>query len=291
MPNEQSSHSEAVACALRALQQSAQPMTVAKLAKAIPKSALKSKKDLPELLEQMVMAGQIRSHKARSSVYWLPSLEGQASERILEALNEIPLTQTDLKSKLRSLLIGWPQTKRDEMLAWLMKEKRVYKVPPLTGKAALLSARHEATPQDYVRLALQLAVARLKTRGLTAEQVMTVAREVLQPTPASPEISPSHHNAADPGAVDLERLILERMLRLNPSAANGAPVQLSQLRQSLRPEISDKDVFDRTIMRLAEQGRVAAHRHDYAGGLSREDLAALVSDGQGNYFIAVTLRD
>ena len=156
-------------------------MTVAKLAKAIPKSALKSKKDLPELLEQMVRAGQVRSHKARSSVYWLPDLEEQASERILEALSEIPLTQTDLKSKLRSLLIGWPQTKRDEMLARLIKEKRVYKVPPLTGKATLLSARDEATPQDYVRLALQLAVDRLKTRGLTAEQVMTVAREVLQP--------------------------------------------------------------------------------------------------------------
>jgi len=286
MSNEQASHPEAVACALRALRESAQPLTVAKLAKAIPKSALKSKKDLPELLEQMVRAGQIRSHKARSSVYWLPGLEEQASERILEALSEIPLTQTDLKSKLRSLLIGWPQPRRDEMLARLIKEKRVYRVPPLTGKATLLSARDEATPQDYVRLALQLAVDRLKTRGLTVEQVLTVAREVFQPAPASPAISPSSHDAAD-----LERLVLERMLRLNPSAVNGAPVQLSQLRQALRSEISDKDVFDRTIMRLAEHGRVAAHRHDYAGGLSQEDLAALVSDGQGNYFIAVTLRD
>ena len=286
MSNEQASHPEAVACALRALRESAQPLTVAKLAKAIPKSALKSKKDLPELLEQMVRAGQIHSHKARSRVYWLPGLEEQASERILEALSEIPLTKTDLKSKLRSLLIGWPQTRRDEMIARLIKEKRVYRVPPLTGKATLLSARDKATPQDYVRLALQLAVDRLKTRGLTVEQVMTVAREVLQPAPASPAISPSSHDAAD-----LERLILERMLRLNPSAVNGAPVQLSQLRQALRSEIPDKDVFDRTIMRLAEQGRVAAHRHDYAGGLSQEDLAALVSDGQGNYFIAVTLRD
>lgn len=286
MSNEQSSHSEAVSCALRALQQSGQPLTVAKLEKAIPKSALNSKKDLPKLLEQMVRAGQIRSHKARSSVYWLPSLEEQASERILEALNEIPLTQTDLKSKLRSLLIGWPPTKRDEMLARLIREKRVYKVPPLAGKAALFSVRAEATPQDYIRLALQLAVDRLKTRGLTAEQVMNAAREILQPAQASPAGVPPHH-----GADDLERLILERMLRLNPSAANGAPVQLSQLRQALRSEISDKEVFDRTIMRLAGQGRVAAHRHDYAGGLSQEDLATLVSDGQGNYFIAVTLID
>ena len=87
MSNEQSPHPEAIACALRALRESAQPLTVAKLAKAVPKSALKSKKDLPELLEQMVRAGQVRSHKARSSVYWLPDLEGQASERILEALS------------------------------------------------------------------------------------------------------------------------------------------------------------------------------------------------------------
>ena len=51
----------------------------------------------------------------------------------------------------------------------------------------LLSARDEATPQDYVRLALQLAVDRLKTRGLTVEQVMTVAREVLQPGRRRPQ--------------------------------------------------------------------------------------------------------
>jgi hypothetical protein len=176
-------------------------------------------------------AVEVRSHKARSSVYWLPNLEDQASERILEALNEIPLTQADLRSKLRSLLIGWPQTERDEMLARLTKEKRVYKVPPLTGKAALLSHRDETTP-DYVRLALQLAVARLKSRGLTAEQVMTVARGVLQPTPASSEISISHHH----DAVDLERLILERMLRLNPSAVDQ-PAE-NMMRVHFAPPIS-----------------------------------------------------
>ena len=282
MSNEQSSHSEVVAYVLRALQQSAQPLAVTKLKKAIPK-ALKSKNDLPELLRQMVKAGQIRAHQSRSSVYWLPNLEEHASEKILDALREIPLTQTDLKNKLRSLLIGWPQAKRDEMLAQLLKEKRVYKVPPLTGKASLLSSRAEATTQDYIRLALQLAVARLKSRGLTAEQVMNAAREVLR---SSPPVTAQFHD----NATDLDRLILDRMLQLNPSAVTGAPVQLSQLRHSLRSEIADKDLFDQAIMRLAEQGRVAVHQHDYVGSLSQEELAALVSDGRGNYFIGVTLR-
>jgi hypothetical protein len=276
MSNEQSSHSEAVACALRALEQSAQPLTATKLEKAILKSAPNSQKDLKGILEQMVKVGQIRYHKARSSAYWLPSLEEQASERILEALSEIPLNQTDLKSKLRSLLIGWPQSKRDEMIARLIKEKRVYKVKALNGNGQLLSARPEATPQDYIKLALQLVVAKLKPKGLTAEQVMTMAREVLQPAP-------------DPRTIDLEELILERMLQIKPSAATGAPVELSQLRHALRPEIADKDIFDRMILDLAEQGRVAAHRHDYASSLNEEELAALVSDGRGNYFIGVTL--
>jgi hypothetical protein len=44
MSNEQSSHSEAVACALRALEQSAQPLTATKLEKAILKSAPNSQK-------------------------------------------------------------------------------------------------------------------------------------------------------------------------------------------------------------------------------------------------------
>jgi hypothetical protein len=286
MSNEQLSHSEAVTRILSALGQSARPLTAAKIETAIPKSALDSKKDLPKLLEQLVRAGQIRSHKARSSVYWLPSLEERASERILEALNEIPLTQTDLKSKLRNSLIGWPSIKRDEMLARLIKEKRVYKVKPLAGNGQLLSSRAAATPQDYIRLAIQLAVNRLKRSGLSAEQVMAVAREVLRPAPDSPASAPSNHDA-----IDLDELILERMLRLKPSAATGAPVQLSELRHALRPEIDDKGVFDRTIMRLAEQGRVAAHRHDYAGSLSQEDLAEFVSDERGNYFVAVTLRD
>jgi len=351
MPNEHPLHSEATASVLRALQQSAQPLSVTKLGKAVPKSALKSKKDLPELLQQMVKAGQIRSHKARSSVYWLPSLEDLASERILEAfddkpltqtdlenkfrsllpgwptakrkemvaqlvksgrirshksslywlpgledqasakileaLNDLPLTQTDLKNKLRGELTGWPQTKRDEMLAQLLKEERVYKVPPLTGKTSLLSARAEPTPQDYIKLALQLAVAKLKPMGLTAEQVLTAAREVLQlsPAPAPPAISSPRHDAAN-----LERLILERMLQLSPSAATGASVQLSQLRHALHSEIADKDIFDQAIMRLAEQGRVALHQHDYVSSLSQEERAALVSDGRGNYFIGVTLR-
>jgi hypothetical protein len=60
-------------------------------------------------------------------------------------------------------------------------------------------------PQDHIKLALRLAVAKLKPKGLTAEQVMTMAAEVLRPAPASPATSSARQDA-----IDLEQLILER---------------------------------------------------------------------------------
>ena len=282
MSNDQSSHSEAIAYAMRALEQSARPLTISGLQKAIPK-ALKIKNALPDLMRRLVESGSVRSHQARSTTYWLPDLEIKASEKIIEALSELPLTRTDLKNKLRSLLVGWPEKKREEMLEKLMKEKRVFKVAPLAGKASLLSARDKLTPQDYIRLSLQLAVARLKKEGLTPDQVLAIAGEILKQTPEA-VVSPQ------PDVFDQERLIMERMLQINPSVATGAPVELNQLRQSLHSEIADKDIFDQAIMRLVRQGRVAVHQHDYVGSLSQEELAALVSDGRGNYFVGVTLR-
>src|SRR4030095_11730133 len=266
-------HAEAADFVLRAMRRSSQPLTVTDLEKAIPRSAIKSKKELLELLERMVKAGQIRTHKARCSVYWLPSLEDQASARILKALSEAPLTQTDLKSKLRSLLAGWPQPKRDEMLAMLLKENRVYKVPPLPGKIELLSARPELTPRDYVRMALQMAVAKLRPMGFTAEQVFTTAQDLLQ-----------RELTADKPPVDWDQSVLERMIQLKLAVANGAPISLTELRHSMPSETSGKPSFDRAVLRMAEQGTIVLHRHDFPDSLSRRERDALVSDERGNYF-------
>ena len=201
---------------------------------------------------------------------------------MLEALREIPLTQTDLKSELGSSLIGWPPAKRAKMLARLIKEKRVYKVKPLAGNGQLLSARGGDAAGLYQTGAVE--VARLKSKGLTDEQVITVAREVLQPEPDPPATT----------SADLERLILERMLQLKPSVATGAPLESSRLRQ-LRPEIADKYVFDRMVIGLADQGRVAAHRHDYIGNLNQEELARqregrMVAGGGRPYNLLCAIR-
>ena len=277
MPYHPPLHSEAIDFVLRALRQSSQPLTLTKIEKAIPRSALRSREELPELLKQMAKAGLIRSHEGRSSVYWLASLEDQACAKILKTLSEVPLTHAEVKSKLRSLLAGWPQPKRDELLALLIKEKRVYKVSPLIGKADLLSARPELTPRDYVRLALQLAVNKLEPMGLTVEQVFEVAQDLLR-----------RERAPEKPAVDFDQNILERMIHLKLAVANGAPVSLAELRHSLPSESVGKFSFDRAVLRLAEQGTVVLRRHDNPSSLSRRERDALVSDERGNYFMGVS---
>ncbi len=274
MPNEQFMRSEAVAFALCALERSSQPLNVTKLANAIPKSAVKSKKDLREILQELVQSGQICRRQGRSSVYWLPSLEDQASAKILEALSEIPMTRTDLEKKLKSLLSGWPRPMRDEMLARLIRERRVYQSPPLTGKAKLLSVRPELTPQDYIKVALRLVAARLKPQGFTAEQAFAVAQDLLR----------REVNAHKPSVQ------LERMIQLKLAAANGALLSLSELRRSLAAEIPGGTAFDQAVLRLAESGRVALRHHDHPGALSQEEREAFVRDEQGNYYIGAVLR-
>lgn len=285
MSNHRPFPSEATDFVLRALEQSSQPLGVTKLKKAIPKSAPFQKKQLPELLKQMAESGQIRAHGARTAVYWLPPHEDQACARIVEDLDERPLTQTELKNKFRSSLNGWPPAKRTELVARLIKEKRVYKVSPLTGNSKLLSVRPQLTLQDGVKLAIHLAVAKLTSQGFAEEEVLAAAREALQPIPTAPaDFSPT------PASANLEQLVIDRMLQLNPAAATGALAPLSELRQALQAEIPDKARFDQTVLQLAEQGRVALHRHDYASSLSQTERSALVTDGRGNYFISITLR-
>lgn len=300
MPNEQSLSQEINAFLIRVLEQSSRPLSKTTLEKNLPKSAPVAKKDLPELLAQLIGSGQIRTHGKRATVYWVPELEDRAGDRILETLRDTPLTQTELKNKFRSLLPGWPQTKREEMLARLIREKRVYRVAPLTGKARLLSARAELTPQDYVRLALQLAAGKLKSRGFTAEEVFALARELSQPVPIAAEpvapapvvspLAPSPLAESNLVTPVLEEVVLEQMNRIKPDAANGALVSIAELRRALAGEMPDKSAFDEAILRLAEAGRVALHHHDYPGSLSQEERDALVLDERGNYYIGIALR-
>lgn len=276
MSNNRPFPSEATDFVLRALEQSSQPLGVTKLNKAIPKAAPFQKKQLPELLEQMVESNQIRAHhQAKSITYWLPAHEEQACARILEALDEKPLTQTELRNKFKSLLIGWPQKKRAELVERLIKERRVYKLPPLTGKSVSFSVT-PANPRDYLQKPIsELADRITKLAGQLAEAGVEPAQL----------FSAAHDLWRRALPANFDQVILDGVERL---AATDPLVSLSELRRDLAFAIPNKNDFDRAVLRLAETGRVVLHRHDYPTSLSQPERDALVSDERGNYFIGVT---
>ena len=88
----------------------------------------------------------------------------------------------------------------------------------------------------------------------------------------------------------LESRILERMVEVVPAAANGALVSLRDLRRSKDFENVDKSSFDQAVLGLADQGKVALHRHDFPAGLSTEDRAELVTDATGDFYVGIALR-
>ena len=80
------------------------------------------------------------------------------------------------------------------------------------------------------------------------------------------------------------------MVEVVPAAVNGALVSLRDLRRSMDFQNVDKSTFDQAVLRLADQGKVALHRHDFPVGLSPEDRAELVTDATGDFYVGIALR-
>ena len=66
--------------------------------------------------------------------------------------------------------------------------------------------------------------------------------------------------------------------------------RLRDLRRSMDFQNVDKSAFDQAVLRLADQGKVALHRHDFPAGLSTEDRAELVTDATGDFYVGIALR-
>src|SRR5262249_5768297 len=133
-----------------------------------------------DLLHSLVESGQIRTYDAQKTIYWLPPLEEQVCQQIFEAIGDDRLTKSALERQCRSLLRGWPTKKRDELLAHLVKAKRVYELPPLKGTSNIYSTR-PANPRDYLQKPFEELAKAFKqltsmsdSAGITPEQVSAV---------------------------------------------------------------------------------------------------------------------
>jgi hypothetical protein len=95
---------------------------------------------------------------------------------------------------------------------------------------------------------------------------------------------------ANPEPSGGDEKLLERMVQMKLAAAQGAPLPLRDLWQSLQSEGWEKAAFDRVVLELAASYRVTLLKHNFPGMLSDGDRADLVVDTYGNHYVGIAMR-
>jgi|GEM_PF-1624466 len=249
------------------------------------------KDQLKRMLEQLVQEGLIRQSTDKTPSYWIPSAEQQAREKMLTILAERPRPEKEFLSSLELSLSDWPQAHLKQMLEQLGQEGRLYRLPPLAGKAEMLSLQ-PADPRSYLQGVIQKLkdeirqlAEKLEPAGVSKLRLFTAAHELLQQ-----ELPISAASALVHPVPDFGQLLINRMMQIEPGAINGALVSLRDLRRALHTEISDKASFDQAALQLFQQGRVDLTWHHHPSILSEEERNEMVTDGQGNYYNGIVLR-
>ncbi len=85
-------------------------------------------------------------------------------------------------------------------------------------------------------------------------------------------------------------LIIEKIAELSAEGRTGGMVLVRDLRPALNFKITDKKIFDQAVLRLSREMKVCLYEHDYPSSLSEDERGKLVTDGDGSYYNAVSLR-
>ena len=197
-----------------------------------------------------------------------------------------PLTEKELVGWVRKRLPGYQVRHLKEHVSY-SKEVQVH---PRYGK---VKTRYSLTPPEpgpYLSKAVQdiIAVQRLLAPFHVSLEAIhdAMGREL----GLEPETKTSIRERPQGETVSpvTERLILETITRLQPPGQKRALVSIRELRRSMN--LPKKD-FDRAVLCLASQGKVALHHHDFPTSLSQAEREALVQDERGTYYVGIVPKE
>jgi len=279
-PHPLKDHAIEIEVVSKALEGSAEPITVKQLRDRLTGPYKLSADTLSALLEELVFNGKIYRFAAKAPSkkprYWSRSVEEYARDAMLDLLARRPQTEAEILKALKTKLTGYDERRQMELLKRLRREKLVKILPPFLGGRATRFGRQPPDPCDYIQDAFKQSGKRL---GLSSEEVLYAARTL----PVSQLKNPRSQK-------DLSDRLLAQIMRIKLAAANGELVPLDQLWRSLQKEGWDKASFDRTVLNLAEENRVSLQRHNFPHRLGDQERAQLVADEWNNYYIGIALR-
>jgi hypothetical protein len=202
----------------------------------------------------------------------------RADAALTELLRDSAMTSPAIQKKLPRSVLGCPAKQRPKLinarLTALVQSGRLYKYPRLGKFRSVKYSAQPAAAGDFVaglRKQLDGLAKALAAAGVTRDDLLSALREMV-----APERS---------GADDLQLRILE-YLKEKPGG-----MSVGRLRQEFGLPAGRKASFDAAVLALYQQRRVYLDRHDFPQGLDQAERDELVTDGSGNYFVVIGLRD
>ena len=200
--------------------------------------------------------------------------EELARQIILDILALRPHTQVELLRKLKSQLPDYNPSEQMGLIGRLVEERSIHQLPAFLNSRISRYSLKPPDPKEYI----EDAIAKISKALRIPPESLVEAISATTPSQSEPHKK-----------VKSEEL-LSRMVQIKLAAAAGGLVPINELWKSLRSEGWDKASFDRTVLGLSEQYRVALQRHNFPASLSGEDRAELVADELGNYYVGISLR-
>ncbi len=263
---------------LRLLEQSAEPLTVTRLWRGVPRAERGSRATLAAKLATLVGRGLVfRWPDGRLAAR---PLDGVLSEAIVAAV-ATPLPRREVVRRVARRVKGASERRTLARLRLLEREGRVFRHPPQPRERSVRFGTQPAQAAAYVEPHLTRLVARLVKQGLDEADVRGALARALGATPGAGPLSSGDSD---------EQAMLDMIGVLDPQAHEGALVYVPQLRNALAHRLRDKASFDRVVQALAAQRRVQVQPHPAPSQLSAAERDAMVPDGVGGVYMAIGLR-
>jgi len=252
------------------------------------KTNLKLPLDMVEAaLNELIDKGRLYLWQPGKAPYFCVSEPRKtALETILNALAAGPLTEKELVASVRKKLPGYQVMDLKEHLSY---SKQVYEYPKY-GKVKIRHGLQPPEPGPYLGktvqdiTAIQSLLAPFRISLETIHDALGRELGLKHETGESPRERPKGEIASR----DAEALLLRAITRLQPPGQKRALVSLRELRRFVGLV---KSVFDRAVLSLALQGKVALHHHDFPSSLSPEERDELVRDEQGIYYVGIVPKE
>ena len=270
---------------VKALSRSSEPKTVLQLREGLTGPYKRPEPDLTKCLADLVTQGKAHEWpacKGKEARFWTEEWLQYAENQLFEVLTRQPLTRVQTAKAVKKRLFGVPKTRLEKHLPALvrsmLKRGRIYEYPLESRKR---SKRLGVGPPDATPYLAKM----LKEFGNVCQKLAGVGVSEARVAQTASELI---GQKAEPvgSRESIGQRIVEMMVNVEPRARTGALVLLGEVRKRLGVS---KELFDQSVVELANSGNIYLHRHTFPGGLSQQERDYLVDDHRGGFFVGAVL--